>query len=153
MPAQSSVTTTALTWMSTCAADREVVAAGAAKAGRHQNAGADRADDAADAVHAEHIKAVVVVEHRLDLGHEEVADRRDRNRPSTIAPTGPAVPQAGVIATRPATMPEAAPSTEALPRKIASTTDQPDDGGSGGNEGVEHRQRGARRWLRGSNRR
>ena len=44
--------------------------------------------------------------------------------PSTMAPTGPTVPQAGVTATRPATMPEAAPSIEALPRIIVSITHQ-----------------------------
>jgi len=35
-------------------------------------------------------------------------------RPSTIAPIGPIVPQAGVTATKPATMPDAPPSIDAL---------------------------------------
>ena len=38
----------------------------------------------------------------------------------TIAPIGPTKPQAGVMATRPATAPEAAPSIEALPLDSAS---------------------------------
>ena len=42
------------------------------------------------------------------------------SRPITIAPIGPTKPQAGVIATRPATAPEAAPSIEALPLLSAS---------------------------------
>ena len=42
------------------------------------------------------------------------------SRPITIAPIGPTKPQAGVIATRPATAPEAAPSIEALPLVSAS---------------------------------
>src|SRR5690606_29964104 len=45
--------------------------------------------------------------------------------PSAMAPTGPIVPQAGVTATRPAIMPEAAPSIEALPLTTASMADQP----------------------------
>src|SRR3954452_10486174 len=40
--------------------------------------------------------------------------------PRTIAPPGPTTPQDGVIATRPATAPEAAPSIVGLPRKIHS---------------------------------
>src|SRR6195952_5149228 len=36
-------------------------------------------------------------------------------KPITSAPIRPTLPQAGVIATRPATAPEAAPSIEALP--------------------------------------
>src|SRR5690606_2466219 len=46
-------------------------------------------------------------------------------RPTTIAPSGPTVPQAGVMPTRPATAPDAAPSAEGLPLLIASTTVQP----------------------------
>src|SRR5262245_25285685 len=38
----------------------------------------------------------------------------------TIAPIGPTQPHAGVIATRPATAPEAAPSIVGVPRKIHS---------------------------------
>jgi hypothetical protein len=40
------------------------------------------------------------------------------------APMMPTDPQAGVMATRPATAPEAAPSMEALPRKMASPKHQ-----------------------------
>ena len=42
----------------------------------------------------------------------------------TIAPIGPAMPAAGVMATRPEIMPEAAPSIEALPRVKVSTRHQ-----------------------------
>src|SRR3954462_14032274 len=41
-------------------------------------------------------------------------------RPSTSAPIGPANPEAGVTATRPATQPDAMPSIEGLPLKIHS---------------------------------
>ena len=46
-------------------------------------------------------------------------------RPRTIEPTGDRAPQAGVIATRPATTPEAAPSEVALPSRIFSMNSQP----------------------------
>src|SRR5665647_1599794 len=45
-------------------------------------------------------------------------------KPITMAPIRPTLPQAGVIATRPATAPDAAPNIEALPRIIASPTHQ-----------------------------
>src|SRR5690349_9654261 len=47
------------------------------------------------------------------------------NRPMTIAPTGPTKPHAGVIATSPATAPEAAPSIDGLPLPIHSANVQP----------------------------
>src|SRR3954468_4286499 len=45
-------------------------------------------------------------------------------RPSTTEPIGPAKPDAGVTATRPATTPEAAPSSDGLPRTSCSVTSQ-----------------------------
>ena len=45
-------------------------------------------------------------------------------KPITIAPIRPTLPAAGVIATRPATAPDAAPSIEALPRSSASPRHQ-----------------------------
>lgn len=45
--------------------------------------------------------------------------------PSTIDPIGPTKPQAGVIATSPATAPEAAPSMVGWPRVIHSANIQP----------------------------
>src|SRR5689334_21192785 len=45
--------------------------------------------------------------------------------PTTSAPTVLTAPQAGVIATRPATTPEAAPSEVALPCKTRSISSQP----------------------------
>src|SRR5690349_22597948 len=44
--------------------------------------------------------------------------------PSTMAPIGPAKPEAGVTATRPATAPEAAPSRLGLPLCIFSASIQ-----------------------------
>ncbi|MCY1539735.1 hypothetical protein D9M68_753350 [compost metagenome] len=41
-----------------------------------------------------------------------------------MPPMGPTEPQAGVMATRPATAPDAAPSIEALPLESASPTHQ-----------------------------
>src|ERR1051326_3525656 len=45
--------------------------------------------------------------------------------PITIEPPGSTKPDAGVIATRPATAPDAAPSTEGLPLAIHSANIQP----------------------------
>src|SRR5437868_15551131 len=45
-------------------------------------------------------------------------------RPSTMAPIGPEKPEAGVTATRPATQPEIAPSSEGLPFTIHSANIQ-----------------------------
>src|SRR6202451_952685 len=45
--------------------------------------------------------------------------------PITSAPPGSTKPDAGVIATRPATAPEAAPSTDGLPLTIHSANIQP----------------------------
>src|SRR5579883_1710805 len=45
-------------------------------------------------------------------------------RPSTSAPIGPAKPDAGVTATRPATTPEARPSRLGLPLNSHSTSSQ-----------------------------
>src|ERR1700735_5051402 len=44
--------------------------------------------------------------------------------PITIEPTGPTKPEAGVIATRPATAPEQMPTTVGLPRCAHSTNIQ-----------------------------
>src|SRR4051812_20549147 len=48
----------------------------------------------------------------------------ETSRPSTMAPMGPAKPHAGVMATKPATAPEAAPSIEGLPLNIHSANIQ-----------------------------
>src|SRR5580704_4804350 len=45
--------------------------------------------------------------------------------PMTMDPPGSTKPDAGVIATRPATAPDAAPSTEGFPLKIHSANIQP----------------------------
>src|ERR1700719_2716788 len=46
-------------------------------------------------------------------------------KPSTIDPIGPAKPDAGVTATRPATAPETMPSSEGVPFNIHSVNIQP----------------------------
>src|SRR5687768_3584437 len=46
---------------------------------------------------------------------ENTKQTRPAATPIASAPIGPAVPEAGVIATRPATAPEAMPSTEGFP--------------------------------------
>ncbi len=46
-------------------------------------------------------------------------------RPMAIEPAGETKPQAGVMATRPATAPEAAPRVVAFPSRIFSTNNQP----------------------------
>src|SRR5271165_6925777 len=58
----------------------------------------------------------------------EVADQKQTTpatRPMINPPPGSTKPEAGVIATRPATAPEAAPSTEGLPLAIHSANIQP----------------------------
>ena len=47
------------------------------------------------------------------------------NTPIASEPIGPTNPAAGVMATKPATQPEAAPNMEGLPLRIHSATDQP----------------------------
>ena len=61
-------------------------------------------------------------------------------KPMTIAPIRPTLPQAGVIATRPATAPDAAPSIEGLPLNIASPMHQASTAADGGREGVDEGQ-------------
>src|SRR6266704_1000285 len=58
-------------------ADGVVHDPGAAERRIHQDAGAERADDAADAMDAEHVERVVVAERVLDHGAEEQADHTD----------------------------------------------------------------------------
>jgi hypothetical protein len=53
--------------------------------------------------------------------HRQIAPA---SRPITIAPTGPTKPAAGVIATRPATAPDAAPRPDGLPLTSHSTSSQ-----------------------------
>ncbi len=56
--------------------------------GEAKTPGAQRADDPADAVHAEHIERIVVTEHFLQTGNRPQADDAG-DAPSTIAPIGP----------------------------------------------------------------
>ena len=63
--------------------------------------------------------------------------------PMMIAEPGSTKPEAGVIATRPATAPEMAPSTEGLPLAIHSANIQRQRGGRGGDLRHGHRHAGA----------
>jgi hypothetical protein len=77
--------------------------------------GQQRADDAADAVHAEGVQRIVITERTF---FSEVAAKKQptpATRPMITAGVGPTKPEAGVIATRPATAPDAMPSTLGLP--------------------------------------
>src|SRR6478735_9903918 len=60
----------------------------------------------------------------LNLRPTAAAQAPPATAPTTIAPTRLTAPQAGVIATRPATMPDAAPSEVALPCRNRSTISQ-----------------------------
>src|SRR5690606_39961536 len=57
--------------------DGEVRRAGAAERRGGEDAGAERADEAADAMDPEDVSRVVIAEPVLHNGDEEVADRRD----------------------------------------------------------------------------
>ena len=102
-----------------------------------EHAGEHGADDAADAVDAEHVERVVVAQARLSLV-AKTKQTMPEARPRTMAPIGPTEPQAGVMATRPATAPEAMPSTLGLPWAIHSQSIQAHGGRGGGELGHEH---------------
>jgi hypothetical protein len=112
---------------------------------------ADGADDPADAVHAEHVERVVILEGVLDGGDEEEADRRD-DEAEDDAPIGASE------ASRRGDRDEAGDGTRggAQHRGLAVLDlldDRPRDGGSGGgDEGVDEGEAG-RRSLPGPNRR
>ena len=74
-------------------------------------------------MHAEHVERIVRADHLLEAGAAPEADDAAA-RPITNAPGMPTLPAAGVIATRPATAPEAAPSIDGLPLKIHSANIQ-----------------------------
>ena len=84
----------------------------------------DRADDPADEVHRDHVERVVVAELELQADREEAHRARDRHR-SRSGAMPPTKPAHGVIATSPATAPDAAPSVVACPPLIRSTISQP----------------------------
>ncbi len=69
----------------------------------------------------EDIQAVVVTERSLNCRAEEKQIGLT-TRPRMIEPMTPEKPQAGVMATRPATTPDAMPSAEGLPFTIHSTS-------------------------------
>ena len=106
--------------------------------GIDENAGSQSTDDAADAVDAEDVEAVVVAERALDRRAEEEADRADDEAKDDRA-HDTEKPQAGVIATRPATTPDTRPSAEGLPFAIHSTMHPRQASGAGRDERVDHR--------------
>jgi len=75
-------------------------------------------------MHAEHIEGVIIADFRLHECAEDEANRT-ATKPRTIDPIGPAKPDAGVIATRPATAPEIMPSRDGLPLTSHSVNIQP----------------------------
>ena len=82
---------------------------------RGEHAGQQRAQDTADAVHAEHVERVVGAEHASSGRSRPRGRPRRPTMPITIAPVDADEAAAGVIATRPATAPDAAPSIDGLP--------------------------------------
>ncbi len=69
------------------------------------------------------------------------------------APIGPTKPQAGVIATSPATAPDAAPSIDGLPLPIHSANVQDSTAAAAATKVFSEGQRRRARWLRGWSRR
>ena len=115
---------TPMAWIPTClqvAEDPPVGPAGVDHlAGEH--ARQQRPDRSAHAVHAEGVQGVVVAERSLDDGDGDVAHDGHRRCRSRSTPIGVTNPAAGVMATRPATAPVAAPSTVGLRVTIQSMT-------------------------------
>src|SRR5438067_9699958 len=77
------------------------------------------AEDSADGVDTEDIERIVRASMRFSWFTPQ-RQTKPAAKPITNAPGMPTLPAAGVIATRPATAPDAAPSIEGLPLKIAS---------------------------------
>ncbi len=88
-----------------------------------EHAGQDRTDEAADAMHAERVERVVVAQGVLQAGGAQ-KQITPAIRPIARAPVGLTKPEAGVMATRPATAPETMPRTDGLPRAIHSANIQ-----------------------------
>ena len=76
-------------------------------------------------MHAEHVEGIVIAEYAASHTRTKKKQTTPATRPSTIDPIGPAKPEAGVTATRPATAPEIMPSSEGLPLSIHSANIQP----------------------------
>ena len=91
-------------------------------AGHHlggQQSDQQYADDAADEVHADDVQRVVIAEPEFrPTANEQTMPAAS---PTMTAPRVFTVPHDGVIATRPATTPEAAPKVVGLPSRIRST--------------------------------
>ena len=90
--------------------------------GGREQARADGAPEAGDEVHADDVERVVVAEAELQADGE---GRGPATTPRMIEPSRLSAPQAGVMATRPATTPEAAPTEVAWPSRTFSTMSQP----------------------------
>ena len=81
-----------------------------------------RTDDAADQVHADHVERVIEAQFVFQADGQRT--QHARQTPTASAPTTLTDEQDGVIATRPATMPDAAPSDVALPSRMRSVSNQ-----------------------------
>ena len=108
-----------------------------------EDAGQDRADEAADAVDAEGVERVVVAEHAPSATSTAQKQTTPATMPMTSAPVGSTKPEAGVMATRPATAPEMMPSTLGLPRDDPFGEHPGERRGGGGDLGDRHRHAGA----------
>ena len=81
------------------------------------------AGETADQVHTDHVERVIEAELELQADSQRTQHTADRRR-SPSAPTTFTDEQDGVMATRPATMPDAAPSVVAWPSRIRSVSSQ-----------------------------
>ena len=88
-----------------------------------EEADEQRADETADEVDADHVEAVVEAEPELESDGQGAADAGRET--DDEGAHGETVAQAGVMATRPATTPDAAPSEVAWPSRIFSVMSQP----------------------------
>ena len=135
------------------AVEQAVDAAGVAgRLGGAEEAEEQAADDAADQVDADDVERVVEAEPVLQADREG-AERAGEHAEQDRADHGTTNAQAGVIATRPATAPEAAPSVVAWPSRSLSTMSQPSSAAAGRDLGVGERSAGGLVGARAPSRR
>ncbi len=90
--------------------------------GLGEEAEQQRADEPADEVHGDDVEAVVELERLLDA-RGRGSTRTPAMSPIQIGDMPPTNPAHGVMATRPATAPDAAPSVVAVPSLSRSTSE------------------------------
>ena len=94
---------------------------GPGQLGHAEDAGADAAHDTADRMATESVERVIVADLRPCRTRWRSSRWEKRSRPMTIAAQGSTKPAAGVMTTRPATRPVAAPTSVGLPTFTRST--------------------------------